>query len=268
MLEMKYNLSWDGFSEHLKKFMSDLYTSETYSDVTLVCDDQMKMKANKLVLRACSPIFDSILSDPHQAQNTIIFLRGINHLELESILQFVYLGETKIYQNRMEAFMTVAKDLQIKEIHNIEFNQDSNVEYETSEMENDENDPTVEEGDSISLENKLKDGLIQHTIPNSSIKEEKVLVSSETIEEVRKIKTLEKEYSSNQTENLPYKKNVQCNECEFTTSTGNLWRHKKTKHQGLTFQCPHCKYMTSRNDNLQTHIKRKHLEKRTQNKID
>ena len=145
MLEMKYNLSWDGFSEHLKKFMSDLYTSETYSDVTLVCDDQMKMKANKLVLRACSPIFESMLSDLHQAPNTIIFLRGINHLELESILQFVYLGETKIYQNRMEAFMTVAKDLQIKEIHNTEFNHDSNVDYETTEMINDENDSTVEE---------------------------------------------------------------------------------------------------------------------------
>ena len=83
---MKYDLSWDGFSEYLKKFMSDLYTSETYSDVTLVCDDQMKMRANKLVLRACSPIFESMLSDLDQAQNTIIYLRGINHLELESIL--------------------------------------------------------------------------------------------------------------------------------------------------------------------------------------
>ena len=267
MLEMKYDLSWDGFSEHLKKFMRDLYASETYSDVTLVCDDQMKMKANRLVLRACSPIFESMLSDLSQAQNTIIFLKGINHLELESILQFVYLGETKIYQNRMEAFMNVAKDLQIKEIHNIEFNEDSNVENETSEMENDENNPTVED-DSISLKNKLKEGLIQHSIPNSSIKEEKVLVSSETMEEVRKIKPFEKDHPFNQTENLPYKKHVQCNECEFMTSTGNLWRHKKTKHQGLTFQCPHCKYMTSRNDNLQTHIKRKHLEKRTQNKID
>ena len=188
MSEMKYNFSWDGFSEHLKKFMSDLYTLDTYSDVTLVCDDQIKMKANKLILRACSPIFESMLSDLHQAPNTIIFLKGINHLELESILQFVYLGETKIYQNRMEAFMNVAKDLQIKEIHNNEFNHDSNVDYETTEMINDENDSTVEE-DPISL----KEDLIQQSIPYSSIKEEKFPVSSETTEELKKIKTLEKD---------------------------------------------------------------------------
>ena len=53
----KYTLNWHTFSDHLKFMFKDLYQEGTYTDVTLVSDDQTQFKAHKIVLSACSPVF-------------------------------------------------------------------------------------------------------------------------------------------------------------------------------------------------------------------
>ena len=111
----KYTLNWDTFSEHLKLLFKDLYQEGRYTDVTLVSDDQTQFKAHKIVLSACSPVFKKII-DNNPSQHPLIYLRGIQSYELESILQFMYLGEGKFYQERMREFIKVAQDLEVKEI--------------------------------------------------------------------------------------------------------------------------------------------------------
>merc|ERR1712150_391187 len=93
----------------------DLYQEGRYSDVTLVSDDQTQFKAHKIVLRACSSVFKKII-DSNPSQHPLIYLRGIQSYEMESILQFMYLGEGKFYYERMGEFLKVAKDLEVKEI--------------------------------------------------------------------------------------------------------------------------------------------------------
>ena len=111
----KYTLNWQTFSEHLQLMFKDLYQEGRYSDVTLVSDDQTQFKAHKIVLSACSPVFKKII-DSNPSQHPLIYLRGIQSYEIESILQFMYLGEGKFYQERMGEFIKVAKDLEVKEI--------------------------------------------------------------------------------------------------------------------------------------------------------
>merc|ERR1711873_89221 len=82
-------------------------------DVTLVSDDQTQFKAHKIVLSACSPVFKKII-ESNPSQHPLIYLRGIQSYEMESILQFMYLGEGKFYQERMGEFIKVAKDLEVK----------------------------------------------------------------------------------------------------------------------------------------------------------
>ena len=108
-------INWNTFSEHLQSMFKDLYEEEKHSDVTLVCDDQIQLKAHKIVLRACSSVFKKII-DNNPSEHPLIYLRGIQSYEMESILQFVYLGEAKFYYERMEEFLKVAKDLEVKEI--------------------------------------------------------------------------------------------------------------------------------------------------------
>merc|ERR1711910_318448 len=111
----KYNLNWQSFSEHLQVMFKDLYQEGRYTDVTLVSDDQTQLKAHKIVLSACSPVFKKII-DSNPSQHPLIYLRGIQSYEMESILQFMYLGEGRFFYNRMGEFLKVAKDLEVKDI--------------------------------------------------------------------------------------------------------------------------------------------------------
>ena len=101
-------------------------------DVTLVCDDRVKIKAHKIVLKACSTVFETIFNS--DSNNNTIYLRGIQHQEMQSLIQFMYLGEATFYQDRMNEFLRVGKDLEVKEL-----NKDvDEVDVEASEQINDQ----------------------------------------------------------------------------------------------------------------------------------
>ena len=111
----KYNLEWHSYTDHLRNMLHEMRKSNDLTDVTLVCDDKRQFKAHKIVLSACSSVFKSIINDlPHNS--SVIYLRGIQHQEMESILEFMYLGVATFYQDRMNEFLNVAKNLEIKEI--------------------------------------------------------------------------------------------------------------------------------------------------------
>ena len=69
----------------MKEMMND-----DFADVTLVCEDRKYIRAHKNILSACSPVFKDIVK-LEQSSKPIIYLRGINFSELESIMQFIYL---------------------------------------------------------------------------------------------------------------------------------------------------------------------------------
>ena len=96
----KFTLNWYTFTDHLQLMLKDLYEEGKYSDITLVCDDQTQFKAHKIVLRACSPVLKKII-DNNSSQHPLIYLRGIQSYEMDSILQFMYLGEGRFYYERM-----------------------------------------------------------------------------------------------------------------------------------------------------------------------
>ena len=90
-------------------------TESSFSDVTLVSDDQVQIPAHKFVLAACSPVLRKLLLDnPHP--HPLIFLRGVIHQDLLSILQLMYLGEARVCQDRISNFLDIAKDFQVKEL--------------------------------------------------------------------------------------------------------------------------------------------------------
>ena len=122
----KVNLTWHTFSSHGKDLFQDLMKSKKFTDVTLVSDDQYQYEAHKFILSACSSVFQELLSC--NPMNPFIYLRGVNHEEVESLLQFMYLGEAKITHDRIDAFLNVAKDLNIKEIGSNVIKEEPNVE--------------------------------------------------------------------------------------------------------------------------------------------
>merc|ERR1711973_567516 len=109
-----FNLTWQTFSSHVGQLFKNLLETQEFTDVTLISDDLQQYRVHKFILSACSTVFEKILTNC--PPNSSIYLRGIHHEELESILQFVYTGEATFYHVRMNELLNVAKDLDIKEI--------------------------------------------------------------------------------------------------------------------------------------------------------
>ena len=114
-----FNVSLGTHSEHVKGMLREMRTSNDFTDVTIICSDQIEVNAHRNILSAFSPTFRRILLLDKCMNNPVIYLRGIQSEDIEPILQFIYLGETTIQQNRVQEFLTVAKELEIKDLVNI-----------------------------------------------------------------------------------------------------------------------------------------------------
>ena len=114
MQDDKYTFSWHTYSDHLRDILKELSSDDSFADVTLVTDDKKQLKAHRNILSACSSVFKEILQIDTNNNHPVIYLRGIQHSELESILQFIYLGEAKFYEDRMNEFLLVSKNHEIR----------------------------------------------------------------------------------------------------------------------------------------------------------
>ena len=137
MNNKKVTIDWPTNIDNLEKTLHNMLMPNELTDVTFICDDKRQFKAHKIVLSACSTVLKNILND-HPQDSSIIYLTGIQHQEMESILEFMYLGVATFYQERMNEFLNVAKNLEIKEIcKDVEFDGENSSTEEPTDTEND-----------------------------------------------------------------------------------------------------------------------------------
>ena len=112
MTDEKLCLKWNDFQDVLKDSVGGLRNDTDFTDVTLACEDQ-SFKAHKVILSACSPFFKKLLkSHPHP--QPLVYMRGIKATELTALLDFIYHGETNIFQEQLEGFLALAEELELK----------------------------------------------------------------------------------------------------------------------------------------------------------
>ena len=78
-----------------------------------------------------------------------MYLRGIQFSEIESILQFIYLGEATFYEERMDEFLAVAKSLEIKELCSAETERNEELDGEKVQSNPVTLTDVVEKGQSV-----------------------------------------------------------------------------------------------------------------------
>ena len=260
MHQEKYNLNWHTYSDHLKDMLHDMMKSNELTDVTLVCDDKRTFKAHKVILSACSSVFKSIIKDLPQ-NNSVIYLRGIQHQEMESILEFMYLGVATFYQERMNEFLNVAKNLEIKEISkDVEFD-DENLDSDSSASDLVEYEKAEEPINNL-LEHpaKTNTGLSDNMqiISNSKIKYKKNTEGRLVCDQC------ERQFSDHKTirthiESIHEGVKYPCNQCNYqATQKTSLEIHVKSKHEGMKFACDQCDFQSRWPNNLRRHKKENH----------
>ena len=91
-----------------------LRDKQDFTDVTLACEDGQLMEAHKVILAASSPLFQSLLKGPKQLISQLIYLRGVKSADLSVLLDYIYLGEVILPEERLQSFLLLADDLQLR----------------------------------------------------------------------------------------------------------------------------------------------------------
>ena len=228
MNQEKYNLNWHTYLDHLRDLLHNMREMEYLTDVTLVCDDQKQFKAHKIVLSACSDVFKNII-DSLPLNSSVIYLRGIQHQEMESILEFMYLGVATFYQERMNEFLNVAKNLEIKEIS-------KDVEFNDIEEYNNEEDVTETTHHLSSEQEEANTSVTDQPGNKESYKDRNA--------------SGVRDRSSNQiVENES--RNFSCSQCgnQFTHKHG-LRQHIQSIHEGVKYSCKQCDQLFTQQSTL------------------
>ena len=246
MYQDKCNLTWHKYSDHLRETMQGMLISDSFTDVTLVSDDKQSIKAHRNILSACSPVFENILLMEIQNQHPVIYLRGIQFSEIESILQFIYLGEAKFLKHRVNEFLSVAKNLEIKEFSN-ETASDSDVSNSSNSNNISENvDYNVSE--TINVECDVAD-IVQKD--NSTIEGEQEETDSEF--------NFTKQAKQN---NTVVTEKVEKDNCAIEQEQESADEGSKLSNQyahgGVIFKCNQCTYQAKKHSDLKYHIQIQH----------
>lgn len=108
----QFCLRWNNHQSTLISVFDALLESGTLVDCTLAAEGQF-LKAHKVVLSACSPYLEALLSQ-HYEKHPILILKDVTFHELKSMLDYMYRGEVNISQEQLGTFLKAAESLQIK----------------------------------------------------------------------------------------------------------------------------------------------------------
>ena len=247
MSNEKCNLTWHNYSDHLKQMLHNLMNDNDSQDVTLVCDDKVKIKAHKIVLKACSPVFENILENINTSE-AVVYLRGIDHQEVESVLQFMYLGEATFYQDRMNEFLSVAKILEIKEL-DVEMDEEK---FENIDKDSKDEEELIDEDENIITATAQSSPAVNQK--NASLP----VVTDDPAS--KQCPDCGIEFSFRQSMLYHHRSahlgvRYPCNQCDYkATARSSLTKHTQSVHEGVRYPCSQCDYKATTRPSLTRHI--------------
>ncbi|XP_008472927.1 longitudinals lacking protein, isoforms H/M/V [Diaphorina citri] len=115
----EFCLRWNNHQATIISVFDYLLENETLVDCTLAAEGQY-LKAHKVVLCACSPYLEILLSQ-HNDKHPILIFKDIKFTELKSMIDYMYKGEVNIAQDQLNHFLKAAESLQIKGLSESEF---------------------------------------------------------------------------------------------------------------------------------------------------
>ena len=128
----KYCLKLSEFEGNIRQSFEELRNENKLCDVTLATDDGHQIQAHRVILSAGSTFFKEVFSKCSQ-QNLCLYLKGIFTDDLESIIDFLYKGETTILQEHLNSFLHTAQELKVTGILNGDENVSETVQSDVTE---------------------------------------------------------------------------------------------------------------------------------------
>ena len=107
-----FTFSRGDFNEKCQKAYKDLWLDTDLADVTMAAEDGGFLRAHKVILASCSPLFRRLLQK-NPNEHLMLYLMGVQSAQLEQVLSFIYLGKCDLAQDQLPALMAAGKLLQV-----------------------------------------------------------------------------------------------------------------------------------------------------------
>ena len=117
------------------KFFNELLEEQKLTDVTLASDDGFQIEVHKTVISASSLFFREVVMNSNNLK-PFIYLRGVKQEILQSLLNFIYVGETVVKTETVDDLVAIGHELKIIGIMEMEVQDGSTRMEETEESEN------------------------------------------------------------------------------------------------------------------------------------
>ncbi|XP_011050130.1 PREDICTED: uncharacterized protein LOC105143470 isoform X2 [Acromyrmex echinatior] len=117
-VNQSYRFKWNNYQNHLSNVVRQLLKEDCMVDVTLSADGQ-RIHAHRIVLCACSILFQEVLSQVTEDYPTII-LSDISPQDIKSIIEFIYHGEICVPVENISSLLEAARSLKINGLINID----------------------------------------------------------------------------------------------------------------------------------------------------
>ena len=241
----KFCLKWNDFNSNASKAFGILRNEDYLHDVTLACDDNYQVSAHKLVLSASSEYFKTLFMNNKKHGSTMLLcLEGTESGDLNNILDYVYNGEVKIFQDDLDRFLAIAQRYKIQGLMSQESEDQPKLKETRAEK------PILNQGNQhsqIKAENndRIKQNeFTSRTSPNST--EKQVVQATSNINDV--------EEQINQYIEKLGPDNFVCKMCGKTaTKKTNIKNHIETHLEGISYPCTICSKSFRSKNSLNKH---------------
>ena len=228
----KFSLKWNDFQSNVSKAFSILRNEEDFYDVTLVSDDEQHIASHKLVLSASSVFFKNILKKTSHT-NPMIYLNGFNSKNLHFVMDYIYQGEVKIFEEDLNNFLDVASKLKIEGLM-------GGVNNRSTVKKEDYEEVLLESEEEIPKQHRLRNTENATTlVSQSSMIEDAKAAVDEIVEKVED--------------------GWRCKTCgKTTTRASDIRRHAEIHIEGLAFDCPLCGKTFRARKHVNNHKQKEH----------
>ena len=255
MLE-KLCLQWNDFQDNVKTAFGNLRQDKHFTDVTLACEDGQQVEAHKVILAASSPFFQNLL-ETNKHPHPLVCMRGLKSSDLVAIVDFIYFGETNVYQENLDSFMVIAEELQLKGLRRNSNRQVESIITEENQWTTQRQKPLLVR-DGVKVE-ETYEGTQKDNVESESSKVVADLNDfSGNLEDIdNKVKSL-MEKSENYLAKGHQKADI-CKVCGKEGKSDAIRNHIEAKHLGgIVIPCDQCGKTYGCRDSLRRHMQKQH----------
>ena len=245
----KLCLQWNDFQENVKVAFRNLRGDETFTDVTLACEDGQQVEAHKVILAGSSPFFKKML-ERNKHLHPLIYMRGLKSDDLFAIIDFLYCGEANAFQENLDSFLSIAEELQLKGLMGQTGEKrnaaDTKIEPEITR-------PFKENVATASKSVKQR-YLIIETEKNGTVSLSTNFASNFEVLEATVKSMMERSQNGRQ-------KADKCKVCGKEGKANAIKDHIEANHlEGITLPCNHCGKTFRCRNSLSSHVRKQHQD--------